>query len=44
MIAFYWPVREEDIFGRMAWSDYRPADRPNAWHHKNRKTVTLLSC
>jgi hypothetical protein len=40
MIAFYWLVREEDIFGRMAWSDYRPADHPNAvlaWHHKNRK-------
>ncbi|OAF17939.1 hypothetical protein [Bradyrhizobium neotropicale] len=41
MIAFYWLVREEDIFGRFAWSDYRPADRPDhvlAWHHKNRKT------
>jgi hypothetical protein len=40
MIAFYWLVREEDIFGRMAWSDYRPAEKPNhvmAWHHKNRK-------
>jgi hypothetical protein len=41
MIAFYWLVREEDIFGRFAWSDYRPADQPDhilAWHHKNRKT------
>jgi hypothetical protein len=41
MIAFYWLVREEDIFSRMAWSDYRPAEHPNhvlAWHHKNRKT------
>jgi hypothetical protein len=41
MIAFYWLVREEDIFGRFAWSDYRPAERPDyvlAWHHKNRKT------
>jgi len=41
MITFYWLVREEDIFGRMAWSDYRPAEHPNAvlaWHHKNRKT------
>jgi hypothetical protein len=40
MIAFYWLVREEDIFGRMVWSDYRPAERPDevmAWHHKNRK-------
>jgi hypothetical protein len=41
MIAFYWLVREEDIFGRTAWSDYRPAEKPDhvqAWHHKNRKT------
>jgi hypothetical protein len=41
MIAYFWLVREEDIFGRLAWSDYRPADRPDhvlAWHHKNRKT------
>jgi hypothetical protein len=40
MIAFYWLVREEDIFSRMAWSDYRPAEQPNhvlVWHHKNRK-------
>ena len=44
MITFYWLVREEDIFGRMAWSDYRPAEHPNAvlaWHHKNRKTEKL---
>ena len=41
MIAFYWLVREEDIFSRMAWSNYRPMERPNhvlAWHNKNRKT------
>ena len=31
MIAFYWLVREEDIFSRMAWSDYRPAEQPNHW-------------
>jgi hypothetical protein len=34
-------VREEDIFSRMGWSDYRPAEQPKqvlAWHHKNRKT------
>jgi hypothetical protein len=40
MIAFYWLVREEDIFGRFSWSDYRPAGQPDhvmAWHHKNRK-------
>src|SRR5262249_15709821 len=44
MIAFYWLVREEDIFGRMTWSDYRPTDHPNdvlAWHHKNRKTEKI---
>lgn len=44
MIAFYWLVREEDIFGRMAWSDYRPAEKPNhifVWHHKNRKTEKI---
>ena len=28
MIAFYWLVREEDIFSRMAWSDYRSAEQP----------------
>jgi hypothetical protein len=45
MIAFYWLVREEDFFGRMAWSDYRPAEHPNsvlAWHHKNRKTEKVV--
>jgi hypothetical protein len=45
MIAFYWLVREEDIFGRMAWSDYRPAEKPDrvlAWHHKNRKTEKVV--
>jgi hypothetical protein len=51
LIAFYWLVREEDIFGRMAWSDYRPADQPNhvlARHHKNRKSekiaIPLFDC
>ena len=24
LLAFYWLVRDEDIFSRMAWSDYRP--------------------
>ena len=45
MIAFYWLVREEDIFGRMAWSDYRPVEHPTAvqaWHHKNRKTEKVI--
>jgi hypothetical protein len=41
MLAFYWLPREEDIFQRMAWSDYRPADNPDrvlVWHHKNRQS------
>jgi hypothetical protein len=41
MIAFYWLPREEDIFERFAWSDYRPAEKPDhvqIWHQKNRKT------
>ncbi|MBR1149054.1 hypothetical protein [Bradyrhizobium sp. JYMT SZCCT0428] len=41
MIAYYWLPREEDIFQRFAWTDYRPADSPDhvlVWHHKNRKT------
>jgi hypothetical protein len=38
MIAYYWLQREEDIFMRFAWSDYRPPDNPDRvmiWHHKN---------
>jgi hypothetical protein len=38
MIAYYWLQREEDIFLRLAWSDYRPADNPDRvmiWHNKN---------
>ena len=41
MIAFYWLPREEDIFTRFSWSDYRPAEKPDhvmVWHHKNRKS------
>jgi hypothetical protein len=41
MLAFYWMPREEDIFLRQSWSDYRPADKPDhvlIWHHKNRKS------
>jgi hypothetical protein len=44
MIAFYWLSREEDIFQRFSWSDYRPAEHPNhvlVWHHKNRKTEKI---
>ena len=41
MIAYYWLPREEDIFQRFGWADYRPADKSDhvmVWHHKNRKT------
>src|SRR5262249_45593838 len=44
LLAFYWLVREEDIFTRMAWSDYRPGEQPNhvlVWHHKNRKSAKI---
>ena len=46
MIAFYWLPREEDIFERFAWSDYRPTEMPDhvqIWHHKNRKTEKVAS-
>jgi len=38
MIGFYWLQREEDIFLRLTWSDYRPTDTPERvliWHNKN---------
>lgn len=38
MIAFFWLQREEDIFLRLTWGDYRPATNPDSvlvWHHKN---------
>jgi hypothetical protein len=44
MIGFYWLQREEDIFKRFAWSDYKPAVAPDhvlIWHHKNRKTEKI---
>lgn len=44
MVAFYWLPREEDIFERFAWSDYRPAETPDhvqIWHQKNRKTEKI---
>jgi hypothetical protein len=44
MIGFYWLIREEDIFERFAWSDYRPAEHPDhvlAWHNKSRKTEKI---
>ena len=44
LLAFYWLVREEDIFTRVAWSDYRLGEQPNhvlVWHHKNRKSAKI---
>jgi hypothetical protein len=44
MLAFYWLPREEDIFQRIAWSDYRPIETPDhvqIWHQKNRKTEKI---
>lgn len=40
MISFELLLREVDIVGRFAWSQYKPAERPDAIklrHHKNRK-------
>jgi hypothetical protein len=44
MIAFYWLQREIDIIGRLAWSNYRPADAPQTAkiiHHKTGEVVDL---
>jgi integrase len=38
LIAFFWLQREEDIFSRLAWSNYRPKDAHDSvriFHHKN---------
>ena len=43
LICFEWHQRPEDVRGgRITWTDYRPADRPNKvliFHHKTRKRV-----
>jgi hypothetical protein len=45
LIAFEWHQRPENIIaGHLAWTDYRPADRPNAvriFHHKTGEHVWL---
>jgi len=42
LIAFEWHQRPENIIaGHLAWTDYRPADRPAAvrlFHHKTKST------
>jgi hypothetical protein len=43
LICFEWHQRPEDVRkGRITWTDYRPADRPDRvliFHHKTRKRV-----
>ena len=44
MIAYYWLQREEDIIGRLGWTDYRPVEAPDVArisHHKTRKLVDI---
>ena len=44
MIAFFWLQREVDVIGRLAWSNYRPADNPDIVrivHHKTGEVVDL---
>ena len=47
MIAYYWLQREEDIIGRLGWTDYRPVEAPDVariCHHKTRKLVDIPLC
>ncbi len=44
MIAFFWLQREEDIFQRLSWNQYRPSDTPNIvriLHHKTGEVVEV---
>jgi integrase len=44
MIAYYWLQREEDIIGRLSWSNYRPVDAPDVariFHHKTGELVDI---
>jgi hypothetical protein len=44
LIAFWWLQREEDIFLRLAWSHYRPADAPDSVriiHNKTGESVDV---
>jgi hypothetical protein len=44
MLGFYWLEREEDIFLRMPWTDYRPREKPDSvliTHHKNHGSEKL---
>jgi len=44
MIAYYWLQREEDIIGRLSWTDYRPVDAPDVArivHHKTGERVEM---
>jgi integrase len=44
LIAFWWLQREEDIFMRLSWSHYRPADAPQTiriLHNKTGESVSV---
>jgi hypothetical protein len=44
LIGFYWLQREEDIFLRLAWSHFRPADASNTariFHNKTGEIVDI---
>lgn len=44
MIGFFWLQRVEDIFTRLAWTHYRPADMPGfvrVFHHKTGAVVDM---
>jgi integrase len=44
LIAFFWLQREEDIFQRLAWNQYRPGDNPSIvriFHHKTGELVEV---
>jgi len=44
MIAFFWLQREIDIIGRLAWSQYRPAENPQfvkIFHYKTGEPVDM---
>ena len=44
LIAFFWLQREEDIFLRLAWTNYRPAAEAGVvriFHHKNGELVDV---
>jgi hypothetical protein len=44
LVSFFWLQREEDIFRRLAWTQYRPKDAPGTvriFHHKTGEVVEV---